>query len=88
MQGSNKLTIMAYKRGSYTQRIARFSDDTESVDGIRLGDSRNNNAEQIRNAAPILAQNGDESCSDRCGSCGKIILYSILVISSNVTTSK
>merc|ERR1712117_50687 len=69
MQGSNKLTIMAYKRGSYTQRIARFSDDTESVDGIRLGDSRNNNAEQIRNAAPILAQNGDESCSDRCGSC-------------------
>merc|ERR1719323_2913725 len=68
MKGSNKLTIMAYKRDSYTQKIARFSADT-TVNGIRLGNSQNNNVDQIRKAAPILAEIGDESCSDKCGSC-------------------
>ena len=74
MKGSNKLTIMAYKRDSYTQKIARFSADT-TVNGIRLGDSQNNNVDQIRKAAPILAEIGDESCSDKCGSCGEKLLY-------------
>ena len=85
MKGSNKLTIMAYKNYplGYTQYVARFSDDTASWNGIRLGDANNNNVEQIRNAAPILAQNGDESAS---GSCGKIMIYSGN-ISSNGKTS-
>lgn len=51
----------------YTDGIARYSDN-QMYDGqnYRVGDSANDNQDQIRLSAPTLAGIGDESC--QCGS--------------------
>ena len=64
-----KRTIMAYfdSKLVYTDAIARFSDNIKyKNENYRVGDSMNDNNDQIRLAAPFLAKMGDESC--RCGS--------------------
>ena len=64
-----KRTIMAYLDPDwvYTDGIARYSDN-QMYDGqnYRVGDSANDNQDQIRLSAPTLAGIGDESC--QCGS--------------------
>ena len=66
-----KLTIMSYwdKERVYTNKIAYFSKD-QKVPGknYAFGDGSNNNVDQITRAAPILANVGDESCINQCGS--------------------
>ena len=62
-----KRTIMAYGGSYFTKRISYFSDD-RPYGRYRLGDAKNNNADQITKAAPILAEVGDESCVHKCGS--------------------
>ena len=63
-----KRTIMAYLDPNwvYTDKIARYSDDLlYSGQNYRVGNSMNDNNDQIRLAAPTLAAIGDESCG--CG---------------------
>ena len=71
VETDGKLTIMSYwdKERVYTNKIAYFSKN-QQVPGknYAFGDGSNNNVDQITRAAPILAEVGDESCIDQCGS--------------------
>ena len=71
---NGKRTIMAYQDPNwvYTQAINHFSDNYQwSGVSYRLGDSMNDNNDQIRLSAPALAAIGDESCgcANQCKTC-------------------
>ena len=69
---NGKRTIMAYYSPGYEQSINHFSDNAMyQSQNYRVGDSMNDNNDQIRLAAPALAAIGDESCNcaDNCQTC-------------------
>ena len=59
--GGYMRTIMAYRGAGYSHRIPRFSSKDNKYLGVALGDSRNDNRNQIIRTRFLISQTGEEN---------------------------